>query len=150
MTPVAYTGTASASSVQDEPRSAEQVYASPLPTNSALRFESAAYYPEDILCPGSDEELSEQERAMKRRRVVQRGEEYLAGHAPFMMTAGLNGPFDNSWENPWAKKRSEGKTVNVDRVERASAAMRSNPPRLLHSEEYHQEIQWILRVNTPT
>ena len=73
---------------------------------TSLRYESAPHGPNDVICLGSDdEELSEGHRARKRRRIVEAGKQYLEGRGHFIQTASLRGPFENGWNNPWAKKR---------------------------------------------
>ena len=70
-------------------------------------YEPAYYEREEIVWPGSDQEdnLSVEERARKKRRIEEKGLEYLLGAAPFILTATLRGPFENGWRNPWAKKK---------------------------------------------
>ncbi|ETN44966.1 uncharacterized protein HMPREF1541_09841 [Cyphellophora europaea CBS 101466] len=65
-------------------------------------------------CPGTvvyeqwTDEAEEEaaKRAAKRRRTVRdNAESYLRGDQIFIMTAGLKGPFDGGWNNPWRTKR---------------------------------------------
>ena len=78
----------------------------PLPNFNTLQDETAAFRPEDVIYSGSEEEASTgEERARKRRRIIQAGLEYLEGKEPFILTASLRGPFDRGWVNPWAKVR---------------------------------------------
>ena len=77
-----------------------------LPAFNTLQDEEAAFRPEDVLYSGSEEDASTgEERARKRRRIIQAGLEYLDGKEPFILTASLRGPFDRGWNNPWAKVR---------------------------------------------
>ncbi|KIV87777.1 hypothetical protein PV11_03299 [Exophiala sideris] len=48
------------------------------------------------------------ERAAKRRRIGAYATSYLRGEALFISTAQLKGPFNNGWQNPWARKRALG------------------------------------------
>lgn len=45
-----------------------------------------------------------QEWTAKRRRVEAIASRYLQGKPPVILSAGLRGPFDNGWKNPWASK----------------------------------------------
>lgn len=47
------------------------------------------------------------QREAKRRRIEIVANQYLAGSAPFILSATLRGPFDASWKNPWAKRKSQ-------------------------------------------
>ena len=72
-------------------------------TVSPVHFESAPTLPEDILCPGSEEEdNSDEHRQKRRRRIEELGTQYLEGGGLFIQSASLRGPFDEGWKNPWA------------------------------------------------
>ena len=73
---------------------------------SPLHYEPLESRPEDLLWPGSDDEADEGEREKKRVRVELLGKSYLEGKPLFIQSAGLVGPFENGWQNPWAKKRA--------------------------------------------
>ena len=82
---------------------------------SPLVFEPLYTPPEEVLYPGSDEEATPDERENKRLRVESQGRQYLNGRPLFIQTAGLRGPFDKNWVNPWrSKKRKSG----VDDIKR--------------------------------
>ena len=72
---------------------------------SPLVYEPLYISPEDVLYPGSDEEATPYEREKKRLRVEIQGQQYLTGRPLFIQSAGLRGPFDKGWLNPWAEKR---------------------------------------------
>ncbi|KAL3455874.1 hypothetical protein BJX64DRAFT_271552 [Aspergillus heterothallicus] len=55
----------------------------------------------------SDDELDERQRAAQRRRIENLGEAYLKGSSLFILSAGLRGPLDKGWENPWKKDRKK-------------------------------------------
>ena len=75
-----------------------------LPSFDTLQDEEAAFRPEDVVYSASEEDApTGEERARKRRRIIQAGLEYLEGKEPFILTASLRGPFDRGWINPWAK-----------------------------------------------
>ncbi|KAM5474985.1 hypothetical protein MauCBS54593_001456 [Microsporum audouinii] len=60
----------------------------------------------DPLSPASSDSESDRDeaaRAAKRRRIEQVARDYLQGQPPFILTATLNGPFDDGWVNPWRK-----------------------------------------------
>ncbi|KAF8864793.1 hypothetical protein BDZ45DRAFT_493652 [Acephala macrosclerotiorum] len=60
--------------------------------------------PEDIICPGSDEEETAEETRRKRLRYEVQARRYMRGHRPVLLTASLRGPFskESGWVNPWA------------------------------------------------
>lgn len=62
---------------------------------------------EDSWLLGSDDELDEATRAVKRRRIETLGECYLQGKPLFIASASLRGPFDAAWVNPWRKHRRQ-------------------------------------------
>jgi hypothetical protein len=68
--------------------------------------------------PRAYEGSSEQEA--KRRRVEKIAAQYLQGHRPILLSAGLRGPFNKGWKNPWAvekakksKRRSSEKEIRT-------------------------------------
>jgi len=76
---------------------------------------------EDILLPGARvyvsnddgadgtvEELAKQ-RGAKRRRIEEHAQSYLRGDGLFILSAGLKGPFDGTWRNPWSRGRKKRK-----------------------------------------
>lgn len=75
-----------------------------------MSFESLFISPEDILCPGSDEEETSEEYRDKRRRVESLAMQYLNGRGLFIMSASLRGPLEEGWVNPWADRKSYGRT----------------------------------------
>lgn len=87
---------------------------------SPLHFEPLQARPEDVLWPGSDDEADEDEREKKRVRVETLGKQYLEGRPLFIQSAGLVGPFDRGWQNPWVKRRRTGGVI----VKRSSEALR--------------------------
>ncbi|EED13130.1 conserved hypothetical protein [Talaromyces stipitatus ATCC 10500] len=62
---------------------------------------------EECLLLGSDDELDETARTVKRRRIETLGEAYLQGRPLFISSASLRGPFDKGWVNPWRKHRKQ-------------------------------------------
>lgn len=69
--------------------------------------EASAIDHEDCWLPGSDDELDDATRAVKRRRIETLGEAYLQGKPLFIASASLRGPFDKGWANPWRKYRAQ-------------------------------------------
>lgn len=55
----------------------------------------------------NDKELDENARAAKRRRVEANANAYLRGEGLFILSAGLRGPFNAGWKNPWATKTNK-------------------------------------------
>ncbi|KAL9630246.1 MAG: hypothetical protein Q9164_006520 [Protoblastenia rupestris] len=85
-------------------------------TTSPLHFESASYSLEDVIWPGSEEEEGLEERcSKKRRRVEVSGTQYLDGRGLFIQTAGLRGPFEKGWVNPWATSPGSYSLKNIRR-----------------------------------
>ena len=62
---------------------------------------------DEIILQGSSEDDSPTVRVAKRKRREALGQEYLRGRPPLLLTAGLRGRFDDKWNNPWTKVRSE-------------------------------------------
>lgn len=90
---------------------------------SPVNFEPESPSPEDILCFGSDQEETQDDRRRKRRRVENLGKQYLEGKGLFILTAGLRGPFDEGWVNPWANKKRRRIATDIRRVPVESRAM---------------------------
>lgn len=72
---------------------------------SPLLHEPLYTPPEEILYPGSDEEATPNEHEKRRLRVEIQGQQYLNGRPLFIQSAGLRGPFENGWVNPWASTK---------------------------------------------
>lgn len=53
----------------------------------------------------SDDELDEAGHASQRRRIEKLAESCRWGAPPFILSASLQGPFDQGWVNPWRKNR---------------------------------------------
>lgn len=83
---------------------------------SPVHFESAFTSSEDVLLAGSDEEETPEEHRNKRRRVESLAKQYLEGKGLFILTAGLRGPLNEGWVNPWASKSSSSKTKEIRRI----------------------------------
>jgi len=95
---------------------------------------------EDILLPcavvytrdeddADDAEALAKIRAAKRRRIEANAHAYLRGEALSILSAGLRGPFDNGWRNPWAAKNNKWKHEVVDgdtAVSRAQKMLRKD------------------------
>ncbi|KAI0438903.1 hypothetical protein F4803DRAFT_533379 [Xylaria telfairii] len=64
--------------------------------------------PDDIICPGSDQEADGATKASKYRRYEEHGRRYLQGRPLRIFSASLRGPFDRAsgWQNPWLPKPS--------------------------------------------
>ena len=79
------------------PRPIPPVYADEAP----ITHDTIVYYD-----PSDDIVDDERRRAGKRRRIEAHATSYLRGKPLFILSAGLKGPFDDGWRNPWATKRS--------------------------------------------
>ena len=84
-----------------------------------------------MLYPGSDEEATPDEREKKRLRVEVQGRQYLNGRPLFIQSAGLRGPFEKGWVNPWARKKRK---YGVDDIRRFPEAGKEAFPRHSHTE----------------
>ncbi|KAG4437989.1 hypothetical protein IFR05_006529 [Cadophora sp. M221] len=72
---------------------------------------SPAYEEDDILCLGSDAEETTDEIVKKQQRYEAEAQRCAKGHLPVLQSAGLKGPFETGWVNPWRyrprKKQNE-------------------------------------------
>lgn len=99
---------------------------------SPLLFEPLYTPPEDILYPGSDDDETPREREKKRLRIETQGQQYLNGRPLFILSAGLRGPFDKGWVNPW---RSRKRKYAVDDIRRFPEAETEALPRHSHVQK---------------
>ncbi|KAF2461042.1 hypothetical protein BDY21DRAFT_361051 [Lineolata rhizophorae] len=67
---------------------------------------------DEVLIAGSDDDYDEIQRAAKQRRVEEYGQRYLRGERLFIQTAGLRGPFEGKWRNPWRRVKDTKHTGN--------------------------------------
>jgi hypothetical protein len=83
--------------------SSHPIYPRPV---SPLQFEPVYNRPEDLLWEqDSESDGTEDVRAAKRRRIEKLGEAYLRGDGLFILSAGIRGPLEKGWRNPWAMKK---------------------------------------------
>ncbi|KAA6407784.1 MAG: hypothetical protein FRX48_08622 [Lasallia pustulata] len=75
----------------------------------ALRFESLSPPPAETLWPDSDEDADADLHISKKRRIESLGQQYLQGRPLFILSAGLRGPLDEEWVNPWARRKETGR-----------------------------------------
>ncbi|KAH7080258.1 hypothetical protein BKA63DRAFT_406902 [Paraphoma chrysanthemicola] len=61
--------------------------------------------PEDIIEDVPRGALDPEEQIAKRRRIERIAAQCLRGRRPVILAAGLRGPFDEGWKNPWAKAK---------------------------------------------
>lgn len=73
---------------------------------------------------GSDDELDDAASAAQRQRIEKIAESYLQGKPLFILSAGLKGPLDEEWKNPWEKRRKRGKATLGLQPEKANAPER--------------------------
>lgn len=83
---------------------------------SPLHYEPFPLLSEEVLCPGSDDEETLEQHRDKRQRVEALGTQYLQGRGLIILSAGLRGPFEYGWENPWARKGPRRRTNNIGRI----------------------------------
>ena len=99
-------------------------------STSPLSFEPLSTSSDDAFGSDSDNELDEGARAAKRRRIEQLGKSYLEGKQLFILSAGLKGPFDGDWKNPWKRSGSRGeKTVTQEEETPNSVVIPESVPR---------------------
>ncbi|KAL2799862.1 hypothetical protein BJX66DRAFT_230671 [Aspergillus keveii] len=79
-----------------------------LETCSSLASDAEDY---DLAC--SDDELDERQRSARRRKIEKLGEAYLQGRPLFILSAGLRGPLDKGWNNPWRKDRKKSAASQI-------------------------------------
>lgn len=60
---------------------------------------------EDLLEHLSPDSVVTEQDARKRQRIERIAVSYLRGKPPLILSAGLRGPFDHGWKNPWATVR---------------------------------------------
>lgn len=78
--------------------------------SSPLSFEPLSPSSSDVAFGSdSDNELDETARVAKRRRIEELGKGYLEGKQLFILSAGLKGPFEDGWKNPWRRIGSRPK-----------------------------------------
>lgn len=67
----------------------------------------APHNQDDIFYSGSEDEYYENPEA-RRLRIEAKALRFLAGERPFLLSAGLNGPFtkESGWTNPWRSRRA--------------------------------------------
>ncbi|KAA8625096.1 inositol hexakisphosphate kinase 2 [Pyrenophora tritici-repentis] len=91
-------------------------------------FDDFYIHPDDVIEEAPAETKDPEERAAKRRRIEAIASQYLRGRPPVIITAGLRGPFNNGWKNPWARP-TQDKRRTLGKHERASE------PRNRHSKK---------------
>ncbi|KAI1128210.1 hypothetical protein F5Y10DRAFT_241106 [Nemania abortiva] len=86
--------------------------------------------PNDIICPGSDEETDDATRAAKRRRYEKHGHRYLQGRPVRILSASLRGPFSKAsgWQNPWLPKPPAHHVQRLDSLSQPPVASSAIPP----------------------
>ncbi|KAI9774333.1 MAG: hypothetical protein M1840_004227 [Geoglossum simile] len=57
--------------------------------------------PSEVVSSDSEVGADQEARAAKRRRIEQIAQQYLSGQGVFILSAGLRGPLDRTWKNPW-------------------------------------------------
>ncbi|KAI9787104.1 MAG: hypothetical protein M1839_003339 [Geoglossum umbratile] len=80
--------------------------------------------PSDVVASDSEAEVSQEARDAKRRRIEQIAQQYLSGQGIFILSAGLWGPFDTNWSNPWRRveKRRPSSRNAGDEIPRCASA----------------------------
>ncbi|PVI07098.1 hypothetical protein DM02DRAFT_351405 [Periconia macrospinosa] len=72
-----------------------------------LAFECLDTDADDLIEPPTKDLYDVDVRTAKRRRIEKIAALCLQGQRPVIITAGLRGPFDKSWRNPWIRKHRE-------------------------------------------
>ena len=100
-----------------EPPASEIISLSRRPTTSHAfsslppsSFSSSALHKNEVHDDDSDASLSDTTRAAKRRKIENIARRYLAtGKTPVILSAGLKGPLEKGWANPWKNARKDGR-----------------------------------------
>jgi hypothetical protein len=85
-----------------------------------LEFDDFHVDPKDVIENVSREHIDPEEQAAKRQRIEKIASQYLKGRVPVILSAGLRGPFDNGWKNPWAKPK-KAKRKSSDKEDSGSS-----------------------------
>ncbi|CAG2011065.1 unnamed protein product [Fusarium graminearum] len=86
--------------------------------------------PDDVLYEGSEDEDYDSP-ASRKLRYEAAGQRFLDGKTPFILTAGLRGPFESTnWLNPWRSKQRTGAPVII----------RTSPGKLARSAKVKRNI----------
>lgn len=66
-------------------------------------YHSSQYSPDDMVCEGSDDDLTDEELRVKRLRYEDHAQKYMRGCMPVLQSAKLRGPLEDrrEWSNPW-------------------------------------------------
>jgi hypothetical protein len=70
-----------------------------------LEFDDFHIEPKDVIENVSRGHCDPDEQAAKRQRIEKIAAQYLQGKVPVILSAGLRGPFDKGWKNPWSKSK---------------------------------------------
>ncbi|KAF2833172.1 hypothetical protein CC86DRAFT_450955 [Ophiobolus disseminans] len=100
-----------------------------------LAFDDYKVHQDDIVEHISPKHINPEEQEAKRRRIENIATQCLQGRLPVMLSAGLRGPFNDGWKNPWAKSKpkkakrrsSERGSNKTSGVVRKDAARRAEP-----------------------
>lgn len=90
-----------------------------------LDFDEFYTDPEDVIEEIPTHYRDHEERTAKRRRVEIIAAQYLRGKVPVILSAGLRGPFNKGWKNPWAERFLE--IPKLSREDKGMVARRSRP-----------------------
>lgn len=76
--------------------------------------------PKDVFHEGSEDEAYESP-SVRRRQYEEAGQRFLAGGTPLILSASLNGPFDNSsgWINPWLSNSQKANSLRRNKGSRS-------------------------------
>ncbi|KAF3490834.1 uncharacterized protein GIQ15_00351 [Arthroderma uncinatum] len=109
---------------------------------SSISFDPLSPTSSDLVIGSSDSESDRDDaaRAAKRRRIERVAQDYLQGHPPFILTAALNGPFDDGWVNPWRKVRKQ------HQIPQQNARIPTPQPASIHSVKHDRLIPPTLRA----
>ncbi|KAJ4367609.1 hypothetical protein N0V83_007194 [Neocucurbitaria cava] len=90
-----------------------------------LDFDEFYTDPEDVIEEIPTHYHDHEERTAKRRRVEIIAAQYLRGKVPVILSAGLRGPFNKGWKNPWAERSLE--IPKLSSGDKGMVARRSRP-----------------------
>jgi hypothetical protein len=85
-----------------------------------LAFDDIHIDPVDVIEDTLPEHNDPEEQAAKRRRIENIASQYLQGKPPVILSAGLRGPFDDGWKNPWVQTK-KGRRKPLDKGKAAES-----------------------------
>jgi hypothetical protein len=103
-----------------------------------LEFDDFHVDPKDVIENVPHGHCDPDEQAAKRQRIEKIAAQYLQGKVPVILSAGLRGPFNEGWKNPWSKtKKPKRKSSDKESSEsscKSGVVARAGPRRTRPAE----------------